>query len=74
VVAYTGLSRGRPNQISFKYRLTDLDASWTDHDGADLREAAADAGAAGYVVKDNLLELRRLLDTGLGHPTRRTRN
>ena len=33
----------------------------TDHDGADLRDAAARAGAAGYVVKDNLLELRQLL-------------
>jgi CheY-like chemotaxis protein len=33
----------------------------TDHEGADLRQAAARAGAAGYVVKDNLLELRRLL-------------
>ena len=33
----------------------------TDHDGADLREAAAHAGASGYVVKDNLLDLRHLL-------------
>jgi DNA-binding NarL/FixJ family response regulator len=33
----------------------------TDHGGADLRHAAARAGAAGYVVKDNLLELRRVL-------------
>jgi len=33
----------------------------TDHEGADLRHAAARAGATGYVVKDNLLELRRVL-------------
>jgi CheY-like chemotaxis protein len=29
----------------------------TDYDQADLREAAKDAGAIGYVVKDNLLDL-----------------
>jgi CheY-like chemotaxis protein len=29
--------------------------------GADMREAARIAGACGYVVKDNLLELRQLL-------------
>jgi CheY-like chemotaxis protein len=33
----------------------------TDYDQADLREAARDAGACGYVVKENLLELVRVL-------------
>jgi DNA-binding NarL/FixJ family response regulator len=33
----------------------------TDHDQSDLREAARQAGACGYVVKDNLPELIGLL-------------
>jgi CheY-like chemotaxis protein len=33
----------------------------TNYDGADLREAARLAGACGYVLKENLFELRRLL-------------
>lgn len=33
----------------------------TANDSAALREAAAGAGAVGYVVKENLLELRELL-------------
>lgn len=33
----------------------------TSYDEADLREAAAGAGAVGYVLKENLLDLRRLL-------------
>lgn len=33
----------------------------TSYDGADLREAASRAGACGYVLKENLLELRGLL-------------
>ena len=33
----------------------------TDYDDAELREAAREAGARGYVVKDNLLTLRHLL-------------
>lgn len=33
----------------------------TDYDQADLREAARRAGACAYVVKENLLELVRLL-------------
>lgn len=33
----------------------------TDYDDSDLREAARAAGACGYVVKENLLDLRRLL-------------
>jgi DNA-binding NarL/FixJ family response regulator len=34
----------------------------TDYDQPDLREAAYQAGACGYVSKENLLELVRLLD------------
>jgi CheY-like chemotaxis protein len=34
----------------------------TQHDGADLREAARAAGACGYVVKDRVLELQTLLE------------
>lgn len=34
----------------------------TDYDQPDLREAAYQAGACGYVLKENLLELVRLLD------------
>ncbi len=33
----------------------------TDYDQPDLREAAYQAGACGYVLKENLLELVRLL-------------
>lgn len=34
----------------------------TSHDSPDLREAAHNAGAAGYVLKTNLVELRRWLN------------
>jgi CheY-like chemotaxis protein len=34
----------------------------TNYDESDLREAAAGAGACGYVLKKNLLELPSLLD------------
>ena len=33
----------------------------TNYDDARLRKAAADAGACGYVLKDNLLEVRQWL-------------
>ena len=33
----------------------------TDYGSADLRRAAAEAGAREYIVKENLIELRRLL-------------
>ena len=33
----------------------------TDYGSADLRRAAQDAGAHEYIVKENLIELRRLL-------------
>lgn len=33
----------------------------TDYDQPDLREAAQSVGACGYVVKENLLELIRML-------------
>jgi CheY-like chemotaxis protein len=34
----------------------------TDYDTVELRAAAREAGACGYVLKENLLELRRLLE------------
>ncbi len=37
----------------------------TGYDEAELRQAAQAAGACGYVLKDNLLELRRWLQTSL---------
>jgi two-component system, NarL family, response regulator DegU len=36
----------------------------TGHDSAALREAAQGAGACGYVLKENLLDLRDLLEAG----------
>ena len=41
----------------------------TAHDSASLRERAAEAGAIGYVAKENLLELRELLGVGLAPST-----
>jgi DNA-binding NarL/FixJ family response regulator len=35
----------------------------TDYDDTELRRASMRAGACGYVLKDNLLELERLLET-----------
>jgi CheY-like chemotaxis protein len=35
----------------------------TDYDDPDLREAARTAGACEYVTKENLLEVRRILDS-----------
>jgi len=37
----------------------------TDYDDQHWRAAAAEAGACGYLVKDNLLDVRRLLEPGL---------
>jgi CheY-like chemotaxis protein len=34
----------------------------TDYDDAHWREAAIEAGACGYVVKENVLDVRRLLE------------
>ena len=34
----------------------------TDYDDAHWRAAAIEAGACGYVLKDNLLDVRRLLE------------
>lgn len=39
----------------------------TDYDQADLREAAQSAGACGYVVKEDLLELVGFLKASDGH-------
>ena len=35
----------------------------TNYDVAELRDAAREAGACGFVLKENLFELRRLLQT-----------
>ncbi len=35
----------------------------TNYDDVEMRSAAAAAGACGYVLKENLLDLRRLLQT-----------
>lgn len=35
----------------------------TSHDDDDLREQAQQIGARGYILKENLLEVRRLLDS-----------
>jgi CheY-like chemotaxis protein len=41
----------------------------TDYDDAELRANAQEAGACGYLIKENLLDLRRLLEaTGLTQP------
>lgn len=37
----------------------------TSYDDADLRQAAREAGACGYVLKENLLEVRRWLQPSL---------
>jgi len=34
----------------------------TQHDDPDLRDAAAEAGACGYVLKENLIELKPLVE------------
>lgn len=44
----------------------------TQHDGADLREAAHTAGACAYVLKDQVLELRLLLEQMRERPAIRT--
>ena len=36
----------------------------TNYDEADLREAAQLAGASGYVLKENLFDVRQFLQTG----------
>ena len=41
----------------------------TDYDDAELRAKAQEAGACGYLIKENLLDLRRLLEaTSLTQP------
>ena len=39
----------------------------TNYDEADFREAAQKAGACGYVLKENLLDVLTLLQTNLNH-------
>jgi CheY-like chemotaxis protein len=40
----------------------------TNYDGTDLRDAAHRAGACGYVLKDDLFEVRRLLQASSSQP------
>lgn len=40
----------------------------TDYDHADLREAAQQAGACAFVVKENLLELVRIVQASSANP------
>jgi DNA-binding NarL/FixJ family response regulator len=44
----------------------------TQHSDAELRAAAAEAGAAGYMLKDDLINLRRLLLQDQKMPTTTT--
>ena len=37
----------------------------TNHDDGPLRRAASEAGAAGYLLKDNLIEVRTLIEKRL---------
>jgi DNA-binding NarL/FixJ family response regulator len=46
----------------------------TNFDETDLRESALQAGACGYVLKENLFELRRLLADVPPTNTERIRN
>jgi two-component system, chemotaxis family, chemotaxis protein CheY len=41
----------------------------TDYDGEELREAAQAAGACGYVLKEDLFELRGLLERLVARPS-----
>ncbi|HEV2381080.1 MAG TPA: response regulator [Terriglobia bacterium] len=60
------IQMGRTDGITTTRRIKEADPPAriiivTDDDQADLREAARRAGACAYVVKENLLELVRLL-------------
>lgn len=60
------LSMKRTDGISATKQLHAVDPGLkilivTNHDEAELREAAEAAGACGYVLKENLLSLRQLL-------------
>lgn len=39
----------------------------TSYDGADLRQAAGEAGACGFVLKENLLDLRHMMQANGGN-------
>jgi CheY-like chemotaxis protein len=63
--------------ITATRRITAVDPSArvimvTDYDQPDLREAARQAGACGYVVKNDLLEIGRLLERLGAHNRGRT--
>ena len=46
----------------------------TDYDDAELREAAREAGACGYVLKENLLAIRQVIGNPHSIPTRTRSN
>ena len=65
-VTLMDIELGRVDGITATRRITAADPAAyiiivTDYDEIDLREAALQAGARGYVLKENLLEMRRLL-------------
>jgi CheY-like chemotaxis protein len=65
-VVLMDIGLGRVDGITATRRITAADPAAyviivTSYDGTDLRAAAQAAGACGYVLKENLLELRRLL-------------
>ena len=65
-VVLMDIALGEVDGITATRQITTADANAyviivTSYDETDLREAAQQAGARGYVLKDNLLELRRLL-------------
>jgi CheY-like chemotaxis protein len=64
------INLGSADGITATRQITETDPAAriiivTNYDGADLREAAARAGASAYVLKENLFEVRRLLQASL---------
>ena len=60
------INLGAVDGITATRRITQTDPAAriiivTNYDGADLREATARAGARAYVLKENLFDVRRLL-------------
>jgi len=64
------INLGSTDGITATRQITETDPAAriiivTNHDGADLREATARAGARAYVLKENLFDVRRLLHASL---------
>jgi len=65
-VVLMDIELGQVDGITATRRITTADPAAhviivTSYDETDLREAARQAGARGYVLKENLCEMRRLL-------------